>query len=270
MNRIELIATDLDDTLLCRDVSVSEYTKDVFRRAKEKRVRIVVATGRMFCAARPWGRAIGVGDVPMIVYTGSMVARCESGEILSCETLDLPIAKEILETARAGGFYVQYYVDDTLYVPYYCEKTEKYEKSCGVAAHVLGDDFWKLDTPPLKILIYEDDLGRMEEAERTFLPAFSERAGWAKSTPFFLEFNAKGASKGAALTKLCAEWGIPLDRVMTFGNAQNDVSMLSITPWSFAVENAAEAAKNAAHFMTDSNQHDGVAKAVAKYVLGES
>ena len=57
---------------------------------------------------------------------------------------------------------------------------------------------------------------------------------------------------------------------MTFGNAQNDVSMLSITPWSFAVSNAAEAAIEAAHFMTDSNDCDGVAKAVEKYVLGKS
>ena len=270
MNQIKLIATDLDDTLLRHDVSVSDYTKDVFRRAKERGVRIVVATGRMFCAARPWGRAIGVGDVPMIVYTGSMVGRCESGEILSCETIELSLAKEILEAIHEKNFYVQYYVDDVLYVPYYCEKTEKYEKSCGVSAHVLGDDFWKLDAPPLKILIFEDDLDRMADAEAAILPQFSERAGWAKSTPFFLEFNAKGASKGAALTKLCEKWGISLENVMTFGNAQNDVSMLSITPWSFAVSNAAEAAIEAAHFMTDSNDCDGVAKAVEKYVLGKS
>ena len=269
MGKIELIATDLDDTLLRHDVSVSEYTKDVFRQAKARGVKIVVATGRMFRAARPWGRAIGVGDVPMIVYTGSMVGRCESGKILSCETIELTLAKEILEAIHKQGFYVQYYVDDVLYVPYYCEKTEKYEKSCGVTAQVLGEDFWKLSAPPIKILIFEEDTSRIAEAERTILPEFSERAGWAKSTPYFLEFNAKGASKGAALTKLCQSWGISLDRVMTFGNAQNDVSMLSITPWSFAVANAAEAAKEAAYFMTDSNDCDGVAKAVAKYVLGE-
>ena len=268
-NEIQLIAMDLDDTLLRHDVSVSDYTKDVLQRAKARGVRLVVATGRMFCAARPWGRAIGVGDVPMIVYTGSMVAQCESGKILTEETVPYPLASEILEAAHRGDFYVQYYVDDTLYVPYYCEKTEKYEKSCGVRAKVLGEDFWKLPGEPIKILIFEDDPMRIAEAERMLLPAFSDRAGYAKSTPFFLEFNAKGATKGRALSRLCEMWGIPLEHTMTFGNAQNDVSMLSLTPWSFAVANAADEAKKAAHFETASNDEDGVAKAVAKYVLGE-
>ena len=54
---------------------------------------------------------------------------------------------------------------------------------------------------------------------------------------------------------------------MTFGNGNNDVSMLSITPWSFAVANASASAKAAAAHVTASNNEDGVAKAVEKYVL---
>ena len=56
---------------------------------------------------------------------------------------------------------------------------------------------------------------------------------------------------------------------MTFGNSNNDVSMLSMTPWGFAVANASKSAKEAATYETLSNNEDGVAKAVEKYVLGE-
>lgn len=56
MNLIKLIAIDLDDTLLHDDISLSEYTRDTLRKAMQKGVRIVIATGRMFQAARPWGR----------------------------------------------------------------------------------------------------------------------------------------------------------------------------------------------------------------------
>lgn len=79
MNLIKLIAIDLDDTLLHDDISLSEYTRDTLRKAMQKGVRIVIATGRMFQAARPWGQAIGLGDVPMICYTGSLTGLCESG-----------------------------------------------------------------------------------------------------------------------------------------------------------------------------------------------
>ena len=55
--------------LLRDDISVSDYTKQVLARALSRGVRIVIATGRMFQAARPWGKAIGLGDVPVICYT---------------------------------------------------------------------------------------------------------------------------------------------------------------------------------------------------------
>ena len=80
---IKLVAIDLDDTLLRDDISISDYTKEVLQKVKVQGVRIVIATGRMFKAARSWGMVLNLGDVPMVVYTGSMTARCESGTILN-------------------------------------------------------------------------------------------------------------------------------------------------------------------------------------------
>lgn len=66
MAPVKMIAIDLDDTLLHDDISLSDYTKDILRKVMERNIRIVIATGRMFQAARPWGQAIGLGDVPLI------------------------------------------------------------------------------------------------------------------------------------------------------------------------------------------------------------
>ena len=62
MAPVKMIAIDLDDTLLHDDISLSDYTKDILRKVMERNIRIVIATGRMFQAARPWGQAIGLGD----------------------------------------------------------------------------------------------------------------------------------------------------------------------------------------------------------------
>lgn len=269
MAPVDMIAIDMDDTLLRDDLSVSDYTIEVLRRAMESGVKVVLATGRMFRAAQPWGIRIGLGDVPLVVYTGSMIARCESGEILSYEAMDLGIARDILACGKSHGWYMQTYIHDRLYAPWRDSRTDLYEKVCGVEAGILGDDFYTPDEPPLKILLYEDDPAVMAEAERVLLGQFGDVAGHVRSRYNFLEFNKKGASKGAALQRLCKEWNIPVDRLMTFGNAENDVSMLSMTPWSFAVANAVDKAKQAAAHETASNNEDGVAKAVAKYVLGD-
>lgn len=268
MSPVDMIAIDLDDTLLRSDISISEYSRSVLQRAQQAGIRVVIATGRMFCAARPWGKFLGLGDVPMVVYTGSMVARCESGEILSEAPMDIETAQAILDEGRKHGWYMQTYIDDTLFVPFYDERTENYERACGVTAHVLGEDFWQLKKAPLKILIYENDPAVMAEAEACLIPKFGGIAGHVRSSSYFFEWNRKDASKGAALAKLCREWGVDTKRLMAFGNADNDVSMLSLTPWSFAVANASAGAKAAAAHLTASNDEDGVAKAVEHYVLG--
>ena len=85
MAPVKMIAIDLDDTLLHDDISLSDYTKDILRKVMERNIRIVIATGRMFQAARPWGQAIGLGDVPLICYTGGALRkrqsapRCDNG-----------------------------------------------------------------------------------------------------------------------------------------------------------------------------------------------
>lgn len=142
MSAIKLIAIDLDDTLLHDDISVSDYTKKVLKSAMDKGVKIVIATGRMFQAARPWGQAIGLGDVPMICYTGSMTGLCERGKVLRDVRIDYDLALEILSVIREHGWYAHTYIDDELYVPFRDERTDAYEKQCGVKAHVAGDDFY--------------------------------------------------------------------------------------------------------------------------------
>ena len=96
---------------------------------------------------------------------------------------------------------------------------------------------------------------------------FGNRAGYVRSSECFFELNSKEASKGYALEALGLQWDISPDQMMVFGNAGNDISMLELTPWSFAVKNATESVKKVAQFITDSNNDDGVAKALEKYIL---
>lgn len=267
MPSIQMIAIDLDDTLLRDDISVSDYTKDVLRKVLERGVKIVIATGRMFQAARPWGKAIGLGNVPVICYTGSMTGLCESGKIIRDVRIDRGLSVKILADIKAHSWYAHTYIDDELYVPFRDWRTDEYEKQCGVKAYVAGDGFWQPKEAPTKILVCEHDEKEMKKVEDFLRPRYGALVNQVKSKPYFFEMNNRECSKGAAVSSLAEEYGIPLDHVMTFGNGNNDVSMLSLTPWSFAVANATASAKEAAAHETLSNNEDGVARAVEKYVL---
>ena len=267
MEPIKMIAIDLDDTLLRDDISVSDYTKKILREAMEKGVRVVIATGRMFRAARPWGKAIGLGDVPVICYTGSLTGLCESGRLLRDVRIEMDVAEKILETIREHGWYAHTYIDDEMYVAKRDQRTDDYERQCGIKAHEAGEAFYHPSKAPTKILICEYDAEKMKEIEHLLREIYGDVVNQVKSKPYFFEMNSKECSKGKAIAALAKEWGIKSDEIMTFGNGNNDVSMLSMTPWGFAVANASPSAKKAAAHETASNNEDGVAKAVEKYVL---
>lgn len=266
---IKMIAIDMDDTLLRDDNTISEYTRQVLKKVMAKGIRIVIATGRMFQAARPAGKQIGLGDVPMVCYTGSLTGLCESGKVLRNVTIDLPLALEILDTVREHDWQAQTYIDDELYVPYRNQNVADYEKQCGVTAHVQGDAFYVPVKAPTKILVMEHDPQIMKEIETVMREKFGSLVNQVKSKPYFFEMNHLSCSKGNALRALADEWGISCEEIMTFGNGNNDVSMLSMTPWGFAVANASEDAKKAAAHETASNNEDGVAKAIERYMKGD-
>ena len=78
---IRMLAIDMDGTLLHDDTTISPYTHDILTQALAAGVRVVVATGRMFCSARQLATELGLGDVPLVTYSGGLIAKCISGEI---------------------------------------------------------------------------------------------------------------------------------------------------------------------------------------------
>lgn len=88
----------------------------------------MIATGRMYQTARPVGLAMDIGDLPMILFSGGLVQRIESGEKLFEQTVDVSVANEILQLAKTNDWYVQSYIDDELLVHHETEESRMYEK----------------------------------------------------------------------------------------------------------------------------------------------
>lgn len=74
---VRMIAIDLDGTLLRSDSTVSRHTIDVIQRARDKGVIVAIATGRMYATASPYGKLLGLGDIPMLLYAGGLIQTVE-------------------------------------------------------------------------------------------------------------------------------------------------------------------------------------------------
>lgn len=87
------------------------------------------------------------------------------------------------------------------------------------------------------------------------------------SRPAYLEIVAACTSKGRALEALCGYYRIRLSEAMSFGNGENDTAMLKVAGFSVAVGNAVDEVKDAASYVVPTNNEDGVAEALERFVL---
>ncbi len=87
------------------------------------------------------------------------------------------------------------------------------------------------------------------------------------SLPTNIEINPKGVSKASALERVCEELGITMQQVLAAGDSLNDIKMIQAAGVGVAMGNAQDAIKQAADYVTETNEQDGVGKAIEKFVL---
>lgn len=266
MSSIKMIATDLDGTLLNSAGKISERSKAALLAAKEHGVYVTLSTGRMFSSASRFAGEIGV-EIPLICYNGAMVRRPD-GEMLSHLPLDMGPARDALAFFKERGIYVQSYVDDMLYVRAENEEEfQTYIRHFGVVGYAIGDAVFEPLSPPTKLLAVSDS---DEEAVALMLELRKKFGGEVfvtRSNPDFVELMNPLAGKERALATLAKSLGVEMSEVLAIGDGENDMGMIQNAGIGLAVANGRESLKAAARGIAPSNDEDGVAWAVEKYVL---
>lgn len=264
--KIKMAAIDLDGTLLHNDMSISEYSKEIIHEMENRGVKIVVATGRMFDSARPMAEALGLSDTPLICYTGAWVMMSHTGTPILQEGVDIPVAEKILAIARERNWLVHTFFDDYIYLPEPSETEEKYQKYRTKKVQYLGESFYHPEKKPTRLIFASESFLVRNEIRRTIESFFSHEVETVFPGDDFVDVHKKGINKGWAIQRLCRMWQISEDQVVAFGNTENDVSMLRRAGVSYAVANADQIAKDAATYICDSNENDGVAKILEQYL----
>jgi Cof subfamily protein (haloacid dehalogenase superfamily) len=261
---VELIACDLDGTLLGSDLVIRDRTLAAIAAARERGIRVVIATGRMFRSAVPYARAAGLDD-PLICYQGAAVVHPATGEFLRHEPIPLPVAREAVATIEERGYTLNVYVDDELYVSEITEEAERYASFQHLPVHEVGDLLGWLSAPPTK-LVSVGAADQMDGLKQELQEEFGERLHISKSLPIFLELSRKGITKGSGLAFLAERLGVSQERTVAFGDAENDVELLEWAGYGVAVANAGAAIRDLADHICPSVEEEGVAQVIEAIV----
>jgi hypothetical protein len=271
MENIKLVAIDLDDTLLRSDLTISERTVTVLRRMREMRVAVTLSTGRMFSSARSFAEQLEL-DVPLITYGGALVKNAYSGKVLYKRLLEQDAARLVIRFGRARRIQVNYYLlngdDDELYVELLTPWGENYSQFSKVPLNQVPDLEELLQRGnPLKLLLVDD-----EPLTNLYLQELRERLGdrvhLAKSKPRFLEVGHPDATKGRGLQELAAWLQLDRSQILAIGDSYNDIEMLEFAGLGIAMANSPPDVRSRCGYVTASNDEDGVAQALERFVLG--
>ncbi|RED54855.1 Cof-type HAD-IIB family hydrolase [Cohnella lupini] len=261
-----LIAMDLDDTLLTDELTVSDKTRKAMTDAIALGAHLTIATGRMFDSAQKIARQVGL-NVPIITYQGSLIKNLLDEEILYERSVPVDVAKQLYAYCQEHGLHLQSYISDKLYVSEDGDKIKGYAKQSNIPYTVVTDFGTIVSQENQTKLLIIDEPAKLDALLPELKSLFGSRVHLTKSKPNYLEFMHPEGTKGHALRFLAAHYGIPMDETIAMGDAMNDHEMVNAAGLGVAMANAVPALKEIADFITFSNNDDGVAHVLQKFVL---
>lgn len=262
-----LVATDLDDTLLRDDLTISDETRQVMTEAIAQGAHVTIATGRMFDSARQTAQQVGL-NVPIITYQGSLIKNLLDEEVLYERFVPAELAAKIYAYCREhGGLHLQTYLEDKLYVEQDSEKIRAYAKQSNIP-FIVEPSFQKLfEQGKHTKLIMIDEPTRLDAIMPELRELLGSELHLTKSKPHYLEILHREGTKGHALRFLAAHYGVPIEETIAIGDAMNDYEMVKAAGLGVAVANAVPELKEIADYITLSNNDDGVRHVLSKFVL---
>lgn len=303
--KVELVAIDLDGTLLRPDGSICAPSAEAIAEAAALGVKVVLTSGRAPRSMRPIHAALGL-DTVLIAHNGAMVYDPVRDQIVEHATMPGPLARRVVELARqvdpavAAGVEVDGKTyTDTLRRRQQAQAATKAAggkaaagrkaasgsaagaavlagaRTAGAAAiNVPASGFDSaagllvdvLDRPVTKVML----VGPPDVLGGILMSLQSRMSGqvdYSFSDVKLLQVVRAGVDKATALEKVAGLYGIGRQSVMAIGDAPNDVGMLRWAGLGVAMGNAWDDVRHASHFGCPSNEDAGVAEAIRKYVL---
>jgi Cof subfamily protein (haloacid dehalogenase superfamily) len=256
-----LIVLDLDGTLLTDEKIISKKTEQTLRKAVEAGHEIMIATGRPYRASEPYYKQLNM-RTPIVNFNGAFVHHPTDRTFKTAhEPISLPVVQEVVESLSNFRFQnIVAEVKDDVYVHQHDEKLLNIF-GFGNPTVTVGDLRNYLKDDPTSLLIQSDEeyvpqiRRHLEDVHAEVINHRRWGAPW-----HVIEIVRSGLNKAVGLSKAASYIGIPKERIIAFGDEDNDLEMIEYAGVGVAMGNAIEPLKNIANEITLTNNEDGIAE----------
>lgn len=266
-----VLALDLDGTLTNSQKQITPATRAALARAAQAGVTIVLASGRPVMGIQPLADQLDLKRLGgyILAANGAQVVSCKTGEAVYTSAVPRQYIAEMEELARRHQVALLCYdhkgvISDRPEDQYV--RLEAFNNGLPVAyePHMAQRITWPA---PKLMMVGQPD--KLAPCAQDAIAHFAGRLNVFLSERYFLELTSLGVTKSSGLERLLNHLGESRQALMACGDGLNDLDMLAYAGLGVAMANAYPEAKAAAGAVTGSNDEDGVAQAVYKYILRE-
>ena len=265
-SKISLVLADVDGTLLTKDKVLTARAADAVKALAAAGIAFAITSGRP-----PRGMAMLIEPLalrtPIAGFNGGVYAHPDLS-VIESRTLDPATAKKAVALILDQGLDAWVYTVDewlirTLDAPHVAREAWTVKFNAKVVPEFTDAHLARA----VKIVGISDDLDLVAACEKLVQKTLGEKASAARSQPYYLDVTHPQANKGTVVATLSRLLNVPPEQIAAFGDMPNDVLMFRKSGFSVAMGNSSSEVKAQASAVTDSNEEEGFANAVDKFVL---
>lgn len=279
MNKYKVIVMDVDGTLANSEKIISEKTKEALLKAQDEGMILILASGRPTSGLMDFAKELKLKENNglLVSFNGSKVIECSTNEVLFNKTMTIEEGQAVLEHMKhfdvkpmidKGEYmYVNNVYDNKIIYKGKPFNIIEYEARGGKFKLCEIDDLAKFADYPLNKILTAGTPEYLNANYIEMMDPFKDSLNCVLTADFFFEFTAKGIDKAKALDTVLSKLGYKRDEVISFGDGHNDSTMVEYAGLGIAMGNAVQALKDKSDFITLSNDEDGIAYALNKFIF---
>jgi Cof subfamily protein (haloacid dehalogenase superfamily) len=264
--KISAVISDVDGTLLTEDKILTPHSRAAAAELRARGIAFAIISSRPSRGLSMLLEPLGI-TTPIGSFNGGVVSRPDL-TVITRHFLSPEVARRAVALLDARGTQCWVFGGQEWLVrdpdgPY----VEFEERTVRFGPKVVEDFGPALDAA-VKIVGVSQDFALLAQHERDVQSALAGAATVARSQLYYLDVTHPLANKGAALAEMAKLMRVPLDEIATIGDGSNDVAMFARSGMSIAMGNASPEVQAAADVVTVSNDDDGFAAAIERFILG--
>lgn len=270
MKKYKLVCLDIDGTLLNSQHQITEKTKFIINKiTKEKNIPVVLVSARMPKGILFLQKELGINE-PIICYSGSLILD-NNHNVLMKKYIEASHVRSILNIIKNEDIHASLYKDNVWYI----KEMDKWAFQEKEITNIMPQinkyeellEHWEEENSGCNKILCMGDPNKIESLKDKLNNILGSSLNIYLSKPTYLEIMPKDSSKTLAIEVLLRKYCINKSELIAIGDNYNDVDMIKYAGMGIAMGNAPEEVKRIADDITLSNDEDGVAFAINKYVI---